>query len=59
MKVINIRTLKSDEFRTAVELWNEARAANPITERVFKRKVVLDANFNQEGYLIAEYDGCR
>ena len=57
MKDINIRPLKNCEFHTAVELWNEARAADPITERVFKRKVVLDVNFNQEGYLIAECDG--
>jgi len=39
MKDINIRPLKNSEFHTAIELWNEARKADPITERVFKLKV--------------------
>lgn len=52
-----IRELRSDEFHKAVELWNECRQFDPITERAFKRKVILDVNFDKKGYLIAEADG--
>lgn len=54
---ITVRELGSDEFELAVALWNTCRPCDPITERVFKRKVILDVNFDRRGYFIAELDG--
>ena len=54
---ITIRELRTDEFTKAHQLWNRCRPSDPITARVFKRKVILDVNFDRKGYLIAEDNG--
>ena len=54
---VTVRELKANEFNIALSLWNECRPSDPITARVFKRKVILDVNFDRKGYLIAECDG--
>ena len=54
---ITVRELKANEFNLALNLWNECRPSDPITARVFKRKVILDVNFDRKGYFIAERDG--
>lgn len=51
---VTLRPIEGRDFEDAVSLWNETRPSDPITGRVFKRKVLLDVNFNPAGYLIAE-----
>ena len=53
MQNLIIRPLECGELDTALMLWNACRPADPITKRVFKRKIILDVNFDREGYLIA------
>lgn len=55
--LFEIRELRDGDFDAALRLWNEARPSDPITARVFRRKVILDVNFDPEGYLMAEADG--
>lgn len=45
--------MQGADFETALGLWNETRRSDPITARVFRRKVLLDVNFDPAGYLLA------
>jgi len=40
-----------------IELWNAATTHDRINESVFRTRVLLDANFNPEGLLVAEAEG--
>ncbi len=40
-----------------VGVWNAAMASDPIAPAVFRRKVLLDPNFDAAGCLVAEADG--
>lgn len=57
MSRLNIRLLEGHDFDRAVALWNRTRPCDPITGRVFKRKILLDVNFDPRGYLLAESEG--
>lgn len=57
MKTFVLRPLQGSDFDAAVELWNAARPCDPITRRDFKRKVLLDVNFDPNGYIVAEAGG--
>lgn len=57
MTTITIRPIRGEDFYPALELWNETRQRDPITPRVFKRKIFLDVCFDPEGYLLAESEG--
>lgn len=51
--MIQIRPIQGTDFDTALRLRNDTRPYDPITSRVFKRKVLLDVNFDPNGYLLA------
>ena len=53
METITLRPMQGCDFDSAVRLWNETRPCDPITARVFRRKVILDVNFDPHGYQIA------
>lgn len=51
---IRIRTIQNGDFENVVKLWNETYEDEPINNVVFKRKVLLDVNFDPDGFIIAE-----
>ena len=54
--VINmlIRNIKNTDVRRIVELWNEALPHEAIDKKQFIRKMILDPNFSEKGFFIAE-----
>lgn len=52
-----IRTFKSGDERKIVECWNDSLIHDPITPERFRRQVMLDANFDPEGLIVAEENG--
>ncbi|WP_371922490.1 GNAT family N-acetyltransferase [Sporosarcina sp. Marseille-Q4943] len=52
------RTFQSGDEIGIVELWNEVLAHDPINEKRFLTQVLLDANFDPEGLIVA-VDGER
>lgn len=46
----------SDEFQI-LKVWNESLPYDPIDFRIFRRKVLLDPNFDPNWFLVAEVDG--
>ena len=55
--MVTTRSIRGGDFVAALALWNETRRHDPITARVFKRKIFLDVCFDPEGYILAECDG--
>lgn len=53
----NVRCYKAGDEEAVVSLWNICLFRDPITLKVFERKVLLDPNFDPEGCFIAEKDG--
>lgn len=47
------RTFQSGDEKGIVELWNETLLHDPINEKRFRSQVLLDANFDPEGLIIA------
>lgn len=56
MSNVKIRVIRGEDFKQALTLWNATRPKDPITARIFKRKIFLDVCFDKEGYLLAETD---
>jgi len=54
---IKIRSYEPGEEREIISLWNRCLTRDPISLEVFERKVLLDPNFEAEGFLLAEEDG--
>ena len=52
-----IRKYHSEDFHKIIEVWNGALSSHPINERLFIKNVLLDMNFDPEGFLVAEDDG--
>ena len=52
------RTFQSGDEIGIVKLWNEALIHDPINEKRFRNQVLLDANFDPEGLIVA-VDGER
>ncbi|MBB4823484.1 GNAT superfamily N-acetyltransferase [Sporosarcina luteola] len=51
------RTFKSGDERGIISLWNAVLAFDPITLKRFRNQVLLDANFDPDGMIIAEQNG--
>ena len=54
---IKIRSYEIGEEAKIVSLWNRCLVKDPINLEVFERKVLLDPNFEAEGFLLAEDEG--
>lgn len=52
-----IRPYRGDDEAALIELWNAALTFDRINEATFRTKVLLDANFQPDGLLVAEEDG--
>jgi GNAT superfamily N-acetyltransferase len=52
-----IRCFEKQDLFPVIELWNGAVPADGITQDIFERKVLLDANFDPEGLILSEVDG--
>jgi mycothiol synthase len=52
-----VRAYAAGDEADLVGVWNAAMASDPIAPTVFRRKVLLDPNFDPAGCLVAEADG--
>lgn len=54
---MRIRSYEGGDELEIVSLWNRCLVRDPITLEVFERKVLLDPNFDAEGFKIAKKNG--
>ena len=54
---ISVHPYSGDDESGVVNLWNKCLARDPITTETFRRKVLLDENFDPEGCTMAVADG--
>ncbi|RLF03852.1 MAG: hypothetical protein DRK00_08000 [Thermoprotei archaeon] len=54
---LEVRCYEPGVEEEVVRLWNECLKYDPITVKVFERKVLLDPNFDAEGLKLAYLDG--
>ena len=54
---MRIRHYQPGEEEDVVRLWNACLSRDPISLEVFERKILLDPNFEEEGFLLAEDGG--
>ena len=52
-----IRTYRAEDFSEIIRVWNEALPAHKTDERLFIKNVLLDMNFDPEGFFVAENGG--
>jgi GNAT superfamily N-acetyltransferase len=52
-----IRCFEKQDLFPVIDLWNACVPADGITQDLFERKVLLDANFDPEGMILAEVEG--
>ena len=52
-----IRNIKSTDIVQIVELWNEALPHEVIDKNQFVKKVLLEPNFSEKGFFVAEENG--
>jgi mycothiol synthase len=57
MPEVTIRPYLGQDEAPLLELWNLAMTSDPIDTQAFRTRVLLDANFNPGGLLLAERDG--
>lgn len=50
---MKIRSFQPGDENSLVDLWNRTLLADPITAKRFRNKVLLDANFDPRGLLVA------
>ena len=48
------RSFRSGDETNIIELWNQTLPLDPITEKRFRNQILLDANFDPEGFIVAE-----
>src|SRR5512136_103142 len=52
-----IRSYRGTDEAALIELWNAAMTHDRLNASTFRTRVLLDANFNPEGLLVAEAEG--
>lgn len=52
-----IRNFKPSDTDALIALWNEATPHHPIDKSAFIKNVLLDLNFDESGFFLAERDG--
>ncbi len=53
----SIRGYRAGDEAAVVALWNRCLPADPITPDRFAAQVLLDVNFDADGFLVAEHEG--
>lgn len=54
---MNIRTFLGTDIPQILAIWNDTMPLNPIDRRSFVKNFLLDHNFNEKGFFIAEEAG--
>lgn len=54
MSTVRIRSFQGKDTQALIDLWNSSIPSDGITRDLLERKVLLDANFDSEGLLLAE-----
>lgn len=54
---MNIRAFQGADLDEIIKIWNRTMPYNPIGRMVFLKNLLLDHNFDDEGFLIAEENG--
>jgi mycothiol synthase len=52
---VHFRPYRGDDETQMIPLWNQCMVRDPITEEKFRRKILLDENFDPHGGIIAEF----
>jgi hypothetical protein len=52
-----VRPYRADDEAAVLDVWNAALVSDPISPAMFRRKVLLDPNFDPAGCLVADVDG--
>lgn len=52
-----IRPYEGKDFAEIIKIWNKALPEHPQDRRSFVKNVLLDMNFEKEGFLVAQEDG--
>lgn len=55
--MVKVRGYKSSDERQLLAVWNVSLPYDPIDQRTFHRKVLIDPNFEPDWLLVAEVDG--
>ena len=53
----NIRSYSAEDEPSVVSLWNQCLRRDEISVNTFRRKIILDENFDDRGCLVAQEDG--
>lgn len=59
MPAITVRPYAPEDLSATVSIWNRCLTKDPISEDRFWHHFLLDPNFDRDGALVAEIDGCR
>jgi GNAT superfamily N-acetyltransferase len=54
---VRLRGYRPGDEEEVVALWNVSLPTDPIAADVFVAKILLDVNFDREGFIVAEADG--
>jgi GNAT superfamily N-acetyltransferase len=54
---VKVRGYRADDEEAVIDCWNAALSRDPIDASTFRRKVLLDPNFDPRGLLIADEGG--
>lgn len=54
---MNIRTFHGTDLDAIIKIWNSSMPYNPIGRKAFVKNFLLDHNFNDEGFFVAEENG--
>ena len=57
MSGVCVRPYRADDEAAVLDVWNAALVSDPISPAMFRRKVLLDPNFDPAGCLVADVDG--
>ena len=56
-EITMIRTMKGTDIEEIIKVWNRAMPHHAIDNRGFVKNILLDMNFDQKGFFVAENDG--
>lgn len=52
-----IRKYKGTDIPDIISIWNKAMPKTPINRKYFVKNILLDLNFNEDGFFVAEENG--
>lgn len=54
---MNIRSYRGTDLDAIIEIWNHTTPHTPIDRKIFVKNFLLDHNFNDQGFFVAEENG--